>query len=207
MTLSELIGPNASPAGIIAGYHERVPQFSLGGNDEVGDCTFCTAANFTDVMTAVNGKPELVPEAEVERWYAWETGWTRANPESDKGEVLEKMLQVWRDHGNPSDPLDRLTGYCAIKPDEIHQAVHSLGAVPAWCLLPKYAYEDGWDFTDEAMQWKTEGTGPHAILIVESNPDGLKIVTWAEVVDVSHAWWRAYGQQQFAVRHPAWNVP
>jgi len=203
MTLSELIGPNASRPGYIAGYHERVPQFSLGGNDEVGDCVFCTAANFTDVMTAVNGKPEFVPEAEVERWYAWETGWTRANPESDKGEVLEKMLQVWRDDGNPSDPVDRLTGYCKIERDEIHQAVHSLCAVPAWCYLPRGP--NGWDFSDHARWLK--GTGPHAVLIVESNTSGLKIVTWAEVVSISHAWWRAYGQQQFAVRHPQWKIP
>jgi hypothetical protein len=205
-TLSNLIGTHASKPGEIAGYWERVPQFSLGGNDEVGDCVFCTAANYTDVMTAVNGNPELVPEAEVERWYAWETGWTRANPGSDKGEVLEKMLQVWRDRGNPSDPVDRLTGYCAIKPDEIHQAVHSLGAVPAWCMLP----DDGggsWDFSHYPLERNIKGTGPHAILIVESNPAGLKIVTWAEVVEVSHAWWRAYGKEQFAVRHTAWNVP
>ncbi len=205
MTLSELIGPNASAPGIIAGYWERVPQFSLGGNDEVGDCTFCTAANFTDVMTAVNGKPAFVPEAEVERWYAWETGWARANPESDKGEILEKMLQVWRDHGNPSDPLDRLTGYCAIKQDEIHQAVHSLGAVPAWCLLPKYS--GTWVFDNDALEYNLPATDAHAVLIVESNPDGLKIVTWGEVVSISHQWWTKYGEEQFAIRHSAWNVP
>lgn len=207
MTLRDLIGPNASPAGEIAGYWERVPEFSLGGNDEIGDCVFCTAANFTDLITAVNGTPQLVPDGEVQRWYAWETGWTHANPESDKGEVLEKMLQVWRDHGNPSDPLDRLAGYCAIEPDEIHQAIHSLGAVPAWCLLPTAKYEAGPDFTDVAVQDNILGRYAHAVLLVESNPTGLKLVTWAEVVDVSHAWWRAYGRGQFAIRHPAWRVP
>ena len=203
-TLLDLIGPNASPPGEIAGYWECVPQFSLGGNDRYGDCVFCTAANFTDLMTAVNGTPQLVPDGEVQRWYAWETGWTRANPESDKGEVLEKMLQVWRDHGNPSEPLDRLAGYCAIAPEEIHQAVHSLGAVPVWCELP--SYNDRWDFNDRSVALKTKGTGPHAVLIVESNPTGLKLVTWAELVDVSHAWWRAYGRDAYAVRHPVWKV-
>lgn len=205
MNLRDLIGPNASPAGYIAGYWERVPEFSLGGNDKIGDCVFCTSANYTDLMKAVNGDPQVVPEAEVERWYDWETGHRRDNPASDKGEVLERMLQLWQNIGNPSDPLDRLTGYCAIEPEEIHQAVHSLGAVLAWCMLP--SQEDGWDFTDIALSWNAPGTGPHAILIVESNPLGLKLVSWASVYEVSHEWWRAYGRGQFAVRHPEWRVP
>lgn len=204
-TLTELIGPNASPAGEIVGYWERVPKFSLGGNDEVGDCVFCTAANFTDLIEAVNGTPQVVPDAEVERWYAWETGWTRANPASDKGEILERMLQVWRDDGNPSDPIDRLTGYCAITPEQIHQAVHSLGAVLAWGMLP-YVGRD-WDFSDVATSTATPGTGPHAFLIVGSSESAYKIVTWAETKDISHAWFQAYGRGQFAVRHPAWRVP
>lgn len=209
-TLSDLIGPNASPPGETAGYWERVPKFSLGGNDEVGDCVFCTAANYTDLLEAVNGTPQLVPEAEVERWYAWETGWRRDNPASDKGEVLERMLKVWRDQGNPSDPVDRLTGYCAITPGEIHQAVYSLGGVPAWCMLPidHDIGEDGvWEFGDRALSVRAPGVEAHAILIVGSSPAGLKVVTWAEIRDVSHAWWAAYGKGQFAVRHPAWRVP
>lgn len=204
MTLSDLIGPNASPAGPVAGCHwQSVPEWSLGGNDRYGDCTFVSLCNLIDLVTAANGAPELVGEAEAEYFYGREAGFDPNVAATDKGAVLEDVIRFWAEQGWPNDPENKLLGYCAIRPFEIHQAIYSLGAVPAWAMLP--ADEVGWDFSDAALS--VNGTGPHAVLIVESNPTGLKIVTWANVVDVSHMWWGVFGRGQFAVKHPAWSVP
>lgn len=206
-TLRDLIGPNVSPAGYIAGYWERVPAWSLGGNDRYGDCTFVSLCNLIDLVTAVNGRSELVGEAEAEYFYSREAGFSPLDPATDKGAILEDVIRFWAEQGWPNEPTNKLVGWCAIGPDEIHQAVHSLGAVPAWCELPHF--EDGgeWIFGDEALADNLVGVGPHAILIVESNPLGLRLVSWASVYEVSHEWWHAYGRGQFAVRHPEWRVP
>lgn len=187
------------------GYWRNVESWSLGGNDEVGDCVFCTTANYTDLLETARGTPQVVPEAEVEHWYAWETGWTRANPASDKGEILEKMLQHWRDHGNPSDPVDRITEYHTV--NDIPAAIEEYGAVFAWCLLPMR--DDDWDFSDGALEADIPGTGAHAVLIVGSDAGTLWIVTWGEVREISAMWWQRYGQlrEQFVVVHPAWHRP
>ena len=187
------------------GYWRAVAEWSLGGNDEVGDCVFCTAANYTDLLETVRGTPQTVPDAEVERWYAWETGWTRANPASDKGEVLEKMLQHWRDNGNPSDPLDRITDFYTVT--DISSAIEEYGAVFAWCLLPMR--DDDPDLSDGALQAGTPGTAAHAVLIVGDDTGKMWLATWGEVREISEDWWRAYGQHQnqYVVVHPAWHRP
>lgn len=205
MTLAELIGSNASPAGEIVGYSARVPEWSLGGNDRFGDCTFVSLCNLVDLVTAVNGAPEVVGEAEAEYFYAREAGFDPNAAATDKGAVLADVIRYWQDNGWPTDPVNKPAGWCAITPEQIHQAVHSLGAVPAWGMLPYVG--DDWDFSDVATSTATPGTGPHAFLIVGSSESAYKIVTWAEVKDVSHAWFQAYGRGQFAVRHSAWKVP
>lgn len=182
------------------GYYRLVPEWSLGGNDEVGDCVFCTAANYTDLIKAVAGTPQTVPDAEVERWYAWETNWTRANPSSDKGEVLEEMLKHWRDHGNPSDPLDRITGYGPVT--DIPAAIEAFGAVFVSVMLPKDAGD-----TEDMSGDGGDGVDAHAMLAVGATADSLVFVTWGELRTVSRDWWARYGRESWAVEHPAWVKP
>lgn len=187
------------------GYWRQVPEWSLAGNDRYGDCTFATAANFTDLLTAVNGTPEVVPEGEAEYWYAKETGWTAQNPDSDKGEILEKMLQYWLENGNPSDPVDRITSYAPVANEDITVAIERYGACFAWCMLPMRGDDDP-DLSDDALQNDTPGTAAHAMLIVGTTPKGFVVVTWGEACGVSRAWWYRYGRQQFSVEHPAWPL-
>jgi hypothetical protein len=185
---------------VTVGWASRVPEWSLGGNDEVGDCVFCTAANYTDLIEAVAGTPQTVPDAEVERWYAWETGWTRANPESDKGEVLESMLRHWRDSGNPSDPLDRITEYHKVT--DIPAAIEEFGAVFVSVLLPA-----GADETEDLSGDGGPGVDGHAMLAVGATDDSIVFVTWGMLRTVSRAWWRRYGVDAYIVNHPQWQRP
>jgi hypothetical protein len=204
MNFAELIGPDAANPGLVAGYLSRVPAWSLGGNDKYGDCAFVAPCNLIDVVKAVGGSPQVVGEAEAEYFYAREAGFNSQNPATDRGAVLSDVLQYWMDQGWPSDPTYKPLGFCAIEPDQIHQAVHSLGGVPAWCALPVDANGDP-NWSDSAIG--TQAADGHAILIAQSDPEHLVLITWAEPVYVSLAWWKAFGQGQFAVRLPDWKVP
>ncbi len=202
MTLAELIGPDASNPGESAGYWQAVREWSMGGNDKYGDCAFVSLCNLIDLVTAVNGAPELVGEAEAEYFYAQEAGFNSQNPATDKGAVLEDVIRYWSDHGWPSDPTVKPVGWCAIEPDQIHQAIYALGGVPAWCVLPVDADGDP-DFSDEADP--ASAVDGHAFLIVGSGPSGYRIVSWAQIYDISHAWAERFIRGQFAVHHPAWK--
>lgn len=207
MTLRDLIGPSAQPAPAIAGYWQRVAPdgWSMGGNDRVGDCTYVTLENQDDLVTSVNGNPEVMMEAEAERFYTVERGFQPGDKATDVGEVLSKVIDYWATQGWPGDPAFKAKGWCALDPSEIHQAIHSLGCAPAWCMLPQG--DDDWDFSDLSLRRNTPGTGAHAVLLVESGPTMLRLVTWARVVPVSLAWWRTYGRDAYGVAHPAWRVP
>lgn len=203
-TLAELIGPNASNPPEEIGYSHLVEEWSLAGNDRYGDCTFVCLCNLLDLVAAVYAKPFVIGEAEAELFYAREAGFRADNPATDRGAVLADVIRYWAANGWPSDPTNVPLGWCPIGADMIHQAVWSLGACPAWCLLPQN--DEGWDFTDAAVNWDAPGVGGHSVLIVGSDAGSLWIVTWAEVKIVSHAWWTKYGQGQFAVLAPGWKV-
>lgn len=204
--LSDLIGPRSTLSPATAGYWQRVPEWSLGGNDKFGDCAFVALCNYIDLLTAVNGDPQLVPEAEAEHFYSVEAGFSPLNSATDKGETLVKILEYWTANGWPGDPTLVPAGWCQIEAAQIHQAVWGLGAVYAWVMLPPSG-DEGWDFSDAAPTAGIAGTGAHAVLVVGSDADSLWIVTWAKVVKVSRAWWAAYGQQCYAIRLPGWVVP
>ena len=205
-TLAELLGPNPTRPGPTVGYYQSVQQWSLGGNQKFGDCTFVSLCNLLDLVSAVNGTPFVIGAGEAENFYSREAGFNSQNPATDKGAVLADVIAYWADQGWPSDPVNKPLGWCAIEPGQIHQAVHSLGAVPAWCMLPDGG--DGWDFTDAPIRAGTPGTGAHAVLIVGSDvaADTLTLVSWAALQTVSRQWWDTYGRGAFAVLAPGWRV-
>lgn len=204
MTLAELIGPNASNPGDEAGYWRQVSRWVMGGNDDpnVGDCAFAAIANLHTLVTTVVGDAQVMPDGEVEYAYSQIAGWLPGRPETNHGARLLDVLQYWSAHGWPGDPLLKPVGWAPIAADQIHQAVHSLGAVYAWCLLPMV--DEEWSFEDAALG--ATGEGAHAVLIVGSTPGRLYLVTWAKVVGVSRAWWERFGRDCYAVLHPAWSV-
>jgi hypothetical protein len=203
-TLPELIGPNASNPGEIAGYSTDAVVYSLGGNDTYGDCVFVAPCNQLDLSAFVNGAPFTIGDAEALLFYEREAGFTKANPASDHGAIVTDMLAYWSANGWPSDPESKPVGWCAIEVDQIHQAIHSLGAVVVWALLPRI--DDDWDFSDLSITRGVDGTGGHCMLMVRSGPDGYQVITWAERRTVTHAWWAKYGKGQIAVLVPGWKV-
>jgi hypothetical protein len=203
-TLVDLIGPDASRPGDVAGYLSQVPEWSLGGNDKFGDCGFVSVCNLIDVVKAVGGNPQVVGEGEALYFYNKEAGFNSQNPATDRGSVLADVIRYWMENGWPADPTYKPVGFCAIEPVQIHQAVHSLGGAPAWCSLPVDANGDP-DWSDNAIG--TQPADGHAVLIVQSDPESLTLITWAQPVTVSLKWWHVFGCGQFAVRLPDWRVP
>lgn len=194
MTLGELIG-NIPVAASTVGRWQDVDEWTLGANDKYGDCAFVALCNLQDLLATVKAAPFVIEEGEALYFYNVEAGFNSQDRRTDKGAVLEEVIRYWAEKGWPSDPVDKPLGWCAIRPDEIHLAIQALYGVPAWCQLPQ---EDDNDFSDTALDY-TPGDG-HAVLIVGSDPTGYTLITWAEPVHVSTAWWHKFGRGQYAIK-------
>lgn len=207
-TLPDLIGLNPGPLPAEVGYYRQVKRWVMGGNDQpnVGDCALVLCANVVDLITAVTDGPDkaqIMADGEVENAYSRIAGWDPENPATNHGARLTEVFDYWKVRGWPSDPEYKLIDYCEIGPDQIHQAIHSLGAAGGWAMLPMV--DGDWCFDDRALN--EEGVGPHAVAIVGSRPGFLRVVTWATEIEVSRAWWDRFGRQQFGLLLPGWVVP
>jgi hypothetical protein len=194
--------PVSVPAKV--GYDRPDIQYSLGGNDKFGDCAFCSPANHVDLVKAAGGNPQQVMEAEIERFYAIETGWTPTDPSTDKGAILANVLQDFTDNGWPTDPEYKPLGLYSVKASQISTAVHLFGACEGWIMLPSDG-DGGYDFTDAAFG--RPGQFAHAILIVGADESGYDLITWARRQRISRAWWTAFGRDAYSLHLPDWKTP
>lgn len=189
---------------IASGYWRCVPEWSLAGNDKYGDCAFVGLANLHDLVTAVNGAPEVMSDAEAEHFYSVEAGFIPGDASTDHGETLEKVLRYWSENGWPGDPELKPFEWHAISLAEVPDTIRRYGAAYCWFSLP--AKDDEWDFSDDAVTKVIEGSGPHCMLVVDAAPDRSWVVTWGGVREVSAAWMAAYWRGGFAVQHPQWEM-
>lgn len=174
----------------------------MGGNDRYNDCVWPSLANLHDTVTAVNGHPEVMSEAECEYFYARETGFTPLDKSTDKGAVQRRVIEDWCAHGWPGDDTLKPLGWCDVRPDEIPVAIHMLGGVPFWMMLPLLR-PGVYDFQSTDLP----GEYAHAAFFSGATWNTLSFVTWASEVTVTMEWARKYVKEAFGVLHPAWHIP
>ena len=161
---------------------------TLAGNDREGDCGPVSLANLMDILLY----PQVVGRTEVERFYTVATGWTSENPESDKGAILEVLIQDWIANGWPADPLLKPSGYEVFRPKDIVAALAEYQACPTALALP-----EGQDFTDAALG--LPGVYGHAVLVVDASDVEVRFATWGRIVTVSWAWWMEFAREVYGV--------
>lgn len=187
------------------GYWRPVTEWCLGENDTFGTCAFAAIGNLHCIVTTANGVPEIMSDGEIEAMDHAVTGFDPMDPATDKGAQLKAVLDYWTNNGWVGDPTLKPVWYGDCSKHDIAEDIRLYGGVYAWCMLPKRG--DDWDFSDGALEASVPGTGAHAVLIVGADAGSLWIVTWARVVEISAMWWQTYGQESYAVLHPAWVRP
>jgi len=193
-------------------YYLRVPpngwtvQGDAPDGIEEGDCGFVSVANHRDLISAVNGKPGVIPDVECAVMYRLETGWRAEAPGSDQGVILSRMVQFLADTGWAADggqkPL--AVGTCAL--DQIPLAIELFGAIYRWALLPQDP-GGNWDFSGGAVQRGERGVRGHAMAQVAARAQP-RLITWGGEVLPTQAWLDAYGQPDvYWALWPDWKLP
>lgn len=175
------------------------------GEPGFGTCFLAMIGNLWAIITTRNGSPEIMTNGEIE--YA-DSKWTGFNPSdrsTDRGLAVITTLRDWMRDGWPGQPSLRPRALCTLSRDQIPMGIYLFAAVCAWVLLPFNAGEIEW--TDEALRLGLAGTGPHAVLIVESSPGVYWLVSYEMAIEVSEAWLARYGRGYFGVLLDQWHHP
>lgn len=171
-------------------------------NDVLGDCTCAAAAHLIMAWTA-NAAAEVVPtDAQVLAAYEAVTGYTPADPASDRGAVELDVLNYWRQTGVAGH---RILAYAALEPanqTHVRAAVATFGGCYIGVALPASAQgQAAWDVVPDAEGGAgTPGSwGGHAVCVVGYDAAGLTVVTWGQLLKMTWAFWEKYCDEAYAI--------
>jgi hypothetical protein len=179
---------------------DRVGDWPMYANDRIGDCTIAAAGHMVEAWTAESrGRPVAVSERSVLDAFDHVK---RIDPATgEEGAVVLDVLGYWRRQGIGPH---RIGAYAQVP---VHD--HELARASAWLFgglyvgveLPLTAREQPvWDWTGTLDGPARPGSwGGHAVDLVRYGQDGLTVVTWGKLQDVSWEFWDRYCDEVYAI--------
>lgn len=183
-----------------ANWYADVQEWLELGNERVSNCV--EAAAFHVILQQRSylrpGDATLPTEEEAIASYAAITGYSPADPKSDKGSFVlgqEGLMQYWTTQGLlVGGARDRATAYMQVRhrnPVELRQAIHTFGAVMVGIHLPKSVVSgDGPPYLWDDPRGPSQGR--HEILLVgyrvlENGYCTYDLVSWGRLLRCTEA--------------------
>jgi len=179
---------------------DQVAEWPMYANDRVGDCTVAAAGHMIEAWTAESrGRPLEVTERAV---LAAFDHVKQIDPlTGEDGAVVLDVLRYWRREGIARH---RIGAYAQVP---VHD--HFLTQSCAWLFgglymgvqLPLTAQDQPvWDWTGSLDGPARPGSwGGHAVDLVRYAQDGLTVVTWGRLQDVTWDFWDRYCDEVYAI--------
>jgi hypothetical protein len=179
---------------------DHVADWPMYANDRIGDCTVAAAGHMIEAWTAESrGQPVEVSERSVVDVF---DRVKQVDPlTGEAGAVVLDVLRYWR-----RDGIDRhRIGAYAQVPVHDHELVHTsawlFGGLYVGVELPLTAQDQPvWDWTGSLDGPARPGSwGGHAVDLVRYAQDGLTVVTWGRLQDVTWDFWDRYCDEVYAI--------
>lgn len=187
------------------GYSKPGDEWVMGANLRTGTCSWTEFGNHHACVTGFNGSREIMPDGEILHADSAMTGYDPNDRTTDHGIALETMLDDMMLSGWPGDPELRPRRVWSLRLDQVPRCIHALAGAICWFMLPQRDRQ--WDFSQGAVDLGLPGIGPHAMYTTHHQSGIFKVVTWAEEIEVTDAWFRSYFRGGFGVWHPQWKLP
>ncbi len=179
---------------------DRVGDWPMYANDRIGDCTIAAAGHMIEAWTA-ESRGEAVEVSEESVLRAFDRVKEVDPISGEEGAVVLDVLRDWRRHGVGRH---RIGAYARVS---VHD--HELARASAWLFgglyvgveLPLTAQDQQvWDWTGTlAGPAKPGSWGGHAIDLVRYGPEGVTVVTWGRLQQVTWAFWDRYCDEVYAI--------
>ncbi len=184
------------------GHENLVADWGMLANDRYGDCVWAGAAHETMMLTREGGHPAAFTDADVLSDYAAVTGFSPAEPASDRGTDMQAAAAYRRKTGiiDSTGRRHTVAAYLALDPgnvDHLIKGAYLFGAVGVGLELPASAIDQArkgqmWDVVPGAPI-----EGGHYVPLV-GRLQNLVVVTWGEIQLMSERFLAAYCDEAVA---------
>jgi hypothetical protein len=200
----------------VAPYHQNwaalaSTSWGMMVNDSLGDCTCAAAGHAIQTWTANTGTELTIPDEDVVAAYSAITGYTSADPTSDRGAVELDVLNYWRKTGIGGQ---KIAAFMALEPgnkSHVKSAIDLFGGLYVGARLPVSAQTQRvWSIPPGGPVGPgAPGTwGGHALWVVSYDANGGAFVTWGKLQRFTWGWFATYVDEAYALLSSAlWAAP
>lgn len=176
---------------------ERWPMYA---NDRIGDCTTAAAAHMIEAWTAAGrGRATELPEAAV--LDAFDDVKLTDPSTGEEGAVELDVLRYWRKTGIGGH---RIAAYARVSVHDqglVRVASWLFGGLYLGLQMPLTARDQAvWDWTGSLAGDARPGSwGGHAVDVVRYGANGVTVVTWGRLQEVTWSFWERYCDEAYCI--------
>ena len=177
-----------------------VPEWPMYGNDRIGDCTTAAAGHMIEAWTAaVRGQAEIISEASV--LDAFEHVKQVDPLTGEEGAVELDVLRYWRREGIGSHKIGAYARVSVHDRRLVETGAWLFGGLYIGLQLPLTAREqEVWDWTGSLAGDARPGSwGGHAVDVVGYDANGLVVVTWGRLKQMTWSFWDRYCDEAYCI--------
>jgi hypothetical protein len=178
----------------------KVGSWPMYANDRVGDCTIAAAGHMIEAWTAaVRGQAVVITEQAVLGAFEHVK---RIDPlTGEEGAIELEVLQYWRKQGIGEHTIGAYARVSVHNQRLVETGAWLFGGLYIGVQLPLTAQEqDVWDWTGSLSGDAKPGSwGGHAVDVVAYDRQGLTIVTWGRLKQMTWEFWDRYCDEAYVL--------
>lgn len=206
LLLASYVTSDLPPAPANFDLTQKVSEWGMMQNEQLGDCT-CAAAGHLIMMWTANAGEEFIPsDSQIVAAYSAITGYNPATGANDNGAKEIDVLNYWRQSGIANH---KIGAYLALEPSNqthIMDSVYMFQGCYIGLQLPKSAQPQ----VQNGQPWSVPpggatgdgapGTwGGHAVPVVAYDQRGVTCVTWGALQTMTWSFWDTYCEEAYAI--------
>jgi hypothetical protein len=177
-----------------------VPEWPMYGNDRIGDCTTAAAGHMIEAWTAAAaGHATEISEGSV--LSAFDAVKVVDPRTGEEGAIELDVLRYWRKEGIGRHRIGAYTRVAVHDHPLVKTAAWLFGGLYIGVQLPLTAQDQAvWDWTGSlAGQARPGSWGGHAVDVVRYGEEGLTVVTWGRLQEVTWSFWDRYCDEAYCI--------
>ena len=182
--------------------------YDMLGNDQYGDCVEAAYGHMLQVWIDRAGGSFTPDSTSVLNAYSALTGFTPANPNTDRGTDMLAAAKYWRSTGMNGHEIDAFLEVDPRATDQVKEAVFYYGGLNIGLQLPLSAQDQSSPEGTWAVSTGSGSTagswGGHCVPICGFGPDMIWVVTWGYIQAMTWEFFQTYCDEAFVFLSHDW---